>query len=153
MSKNKKTASVFKKNHQVCICTYRNPYEHRAPQKVLTQLYLLLQCSCLREWWIMDKHSISQNNCHSRWEIGLTNIQLLFPVEKEIKTWCLQPLCIQTLTLLSDKWDLRSSGILCSMRVCYQHFGQPIFKGPLLLAHVPGNEREYHVPKSPTASP
>jgi hypothetical protein len=30
----------------------------------------------------------------------------------------------------------------------------PIFKGPLLLAHVPGSEeKEYHVPKSPTTSP
>jgi hypothetical protein len=27
-------------------------------------------------------------------EICLINIQLLIPVEKEIRTWCLQPLCI-----------------------------------------------------------
>ena len=28
----------------------------------------------------------------------------------------------------------------------------PIFKGRLLLAHFPGNEEEYHVPKSPTTA-
>lgn len=33
-------------------------------------------------------------------------------MEKEIRTCCLQPMCIQTLTLSSYKSDLRSSGTL-----------------------------------------
>lgn len=67
-------------------------------QKSVIRLHLLFQHSYLTEWWIMDKCSTSQNNCYSRWEIRLSNTQLLIPVEKEIRTWCSQPLCIHTLT-------------------------------------------------------